>query len=513
MGIFKKISTLSAKKSCKESDIPTKLLLGTNDLICKPIAKLCNKAKSLACFPETLKSADITPLPKNKDKDLKKNYRPVSVTANLSKILEKDMYEQIYNYINNFLSAYLFGYRTKHNSEQCILVMTEMWKIALDEHKIAGAILTDLSKAFDCISHELLLAKLHAYGFSKSALKFIQDYLTERTQRVKVNGIYSTKKKLKYGVPQGSILGPLLFNIFMNDIFYFLNESKLANYADDISTYLSKKGIFPFLQALKSETSTVLKWFKINEMKSNSEKCHLIVAENKNKLYTSSSHIYLEEEKELLSNEKSVKLLGITIDDKLTFEEHLNNILKKGNQKLHALMRVSKYMTKDKLKILMNTFIETQFNYCPLVWMFHSREINNKINKLQERALRVVHKDETISYEELLRKNNSYTIHERNLQKLALLMFKVKHKLCPSPVQELFTENIKGNWQLPKIRTVNFGLETLRYRGPLTWDLVPKDLQSITSLETFKKKIKNWKPEGCNCRLCKVYVQGVGFLN
>ena len=268
--------------------------------------------------------------------------------------------------------------------------MIEMWRKALDEYKIAGAILTDLSKAFDCLSHDLLIAKLHAYGFGKSALKFIHDYLSDRTQRVKVDGEYSEKRTLKYGVPQGSILGPLLFNLFMNDIFYFMKESNLANYADDTSTYVCKDGIFPFLHALKSETTTVLNWFKINEMKSNSDKCHLIVSENRNRLYKSNSCIYLDEDNELLHNESIVKLLGVFIDDELNFEEHVKTILKKGNQKLHALMRVSRYMSEEKLKLLMKTFIDSQFNYCPLVWMFHSRKLHHRINKLHERALRVV---------------------------------------------------------------------------------------------------------------------------
>ena len=239
------------------------------------------------------------------------------------------MYEQISDYAEKFLSPYLFGYRKGHSTEQCILTMIEMWKKALDEpthtNKVAGAVLTDLSKAFDCLPHDLLIAKLHAYGFEKSALNFIYDYLTDRTQRTKVNGEYSSKRTLKYGVPQGSILGPLLFNLFMNDIFYFLDESKLANYADDASTYVVKEGIFPFLHSLLSETSIVLNWFKLNEMKSNSDKCHMIVAENEHRPpYISNSFVYLEEQKELLQNEKIVKLLGIWIDDKMTFEFRIN---------------------------------------------------------------------------------------------------------------------------------------------------------------------------------------------
>ena len=179
---------------------------------------------------------------------------------------------------------------------------------------------------------------------------------------------------MKYGVPQGSILGPLLFNLFMNDIFYFIDKSKLANYADDTSTYLSDEGIFPFLHALKAETEVVLDWFRINEMKSNGDKCHLIVAQNEHRpFYISNSYIHLDGERQLLQSEEVVKLLGVWIDNKLTFEEHIKTLLKKGNQKLHALLRIKKYMGTEKLRLLMKTFIESQFNYCPLSWIFHSR--------------------------------------------------------------------------------------------------------------------------------------------
>ncbi len=159
-----------------------------------------------------------------------------------------------------------------------MLSMIEMWRKAIDENKVAGAILTDLSKAFDCLSHDLFIAKLEAYGFDKSALKLIRDYLKSRKQRTKVGSSYSSWRDIFYGVPQGSILGPLLFNIFMNDIFYFIEEGEIANYADDSTYHTIKDNIMELLKTLEKETYSILNWFGFNEMKSNDDKCHLIVA-------------------------------------------------------------------------------------------------------------------------------------------------------------------------------------------------------------------------------------------
>ena len=151
--------------------------------------------------------------------------------------------------------------------------------------------------------------------------------------------------------------------------------------------------------------------------------------------------------------------------------------------------------------------------------MNHSRSLNTKINKLHERALRVVYKDENLTFEQLLERDNSVTIHHRNLRKLAIEMYKVKNNLSPIPVQEIFkqqdnTQGLRGDkdWEIPKVRTVNNGLETIRYRGPKTWGLLPKEIKASKTLTEFTNKIKDWKPTGCTCRLCKIYIFNLGFL-
>ena len=246
-------------------------------------------------------------------------------------------------------------------------------------------------------------------------------------------------------------------------------------------------------------------------MLSNNDKCHLLIINNENNIIKIGN--------DEISGSKSVKLLGITIDNKLNFNEHVSNICKKANQKLHALARIGQYLEKDKLRIIMKTFIDSQFNYCPLIWMFHSRTLNNKINNLHTRALRIVYKNANLSFEELLKLDNSFSIHHRNLQKLATEMYKIKHKISPVLVQELFPnyENIHNlrnekSWETTNIRTVGFGTETFLYRGQLTWHLLPDSIKNSNSLNEFKNKIKNWLPIGCTCRLCKTYVHNLGFI-
>ena len=505
------IRGLNKKSATVYNDIPAKVIKNNSDIISPIITKIYENAKEVCIFPTLLKTGNITPVHKKGETTKKENYRPISILPTVSKIYERNMCNEIQNYIDKYLSPYLCGFRKGFGTQHCLAVMVELWKRAIDLKEYAGGVLTDLSKAFDCLNHPLLIAKLAAYGFSEKSLQFLYNYLSERKQKTRINNSFSTEGILTTGVPQGSILGPLLFNIYINDIFLFVPEINIANYADDTTPYTTDKCVNALLKKLEENTSEIVKWLRNNYMKSNTDKNHLIV--------TNCEKGCILVDNNVIEATTSVKLLGITIDNKLNFDKHVSKICKIASTKLHALARVANFMNSEKLRIIMKAFIESQFGYCPLIWMFHSRTLNNRINKLHERALRLVYKDPYASFQELLDKDKTVTIHHRNLQKLATEMFKVKSGESPVIMQNIFQEipntyNLRNNriWATYNVRTVYHGMETLSFRGPKTWDILPQSLKEAKSLKHFKNEIKKWKPEGCTCRLCKKYVEKLGFL-
>ena len=224
-----------------------------------------------------------------------------------------------------------------------------------------------------------------AYGFNKESLFYIASYLSGRKHRTKANNSFSNWSEIKLGVPQGSILRPLLFNTYLNDIFLFVDENCLANYTDDNTPYAMDKDINTVLNTILNDTNTLDSWFMNNYLLLNNDKCNLLVTNH-------DEDISITLGNEIITG--WVKLLCVKVDSKLDFTEHVSSICKKASLKLHALARISKFMSKDKLRILTKSFVESQFGYCPLIWMFHNRTLNNKINKLHERALRLVYNDQ-----------------------------------------------------------------------------------------------------------------------
>lgn len=268
-----------------------------------------------------------------------------------------------------------------------LLRVIEDWKHSLEDKKVVGAVLMDLSKAFDCLPHQLIVAKLQAYGMDRSSAALIWSYLSHCFQRVKLGGHTSDWKQLTKGVPQGSILGPIFFNIFINDLFATITEGNLYNYADDNTISAASSTIQDVLGTLTDQSRNAITWFRDNMMEANPAKFQAVV------LNTKESHIELDIEGTTISAEECVKLLGVNIDQKLNFNFHVKAICRKAAAQLAVLQRLSHLLDFQSRMTIFRCFILAHFNYCNLVWHFCGVVSSAKLESLQYHALKFVYRD------------------------------------------------------------------------------------------------------------------------
>ena len=218
----------------------------------------------------------------------------------------------------------------------------------------------DLCKTFHCIPYDLLIAKLHAYGFSEKTVTFIYSYLKRRKQNVKIENFYSDFLTLLSGVPQGSILGPILFNLFLNDLLATLKMSELYNFADDNTISTASKNMSNLIQTLEKESETAVDWFNQNKMIVNPDKFQAMLLEKRNE----NNQSCLKINNQTIKTTNCVKLLGINIDSKLNFDSHISDLCKKASMQLNALNSLRAYIRNKEMEIIINSFIYSNFNYC-----------------------------------------------------------------------------------------------------------------------------------------------------
>ena len=400
-----------------------------------------------------------------------------------------------------------------------LIKLVDRWRKCLDRSGVVGTILMDLSKAFDSLPHDLLIAKLEAYGFSNSASRLIFSYLSDRYQRVKIGSAFSEWLLIIAGIPQGSVLGPLLFNIFMNDIFYFLPD--IFNFADDNTIDACGNDVTQVIKSLEQDLKAALRWFEVNCLIANPQKFQLMflglkgdesyclsVPTNlspKFKIFNESSFQFGSNI--IIKSVHLVKLLGLVIDRKLSFNTHIDKMCSKAKSSVAALKRISLFTSVDNLKVLVSTYFLSCFSYCPIVWMFCSKTKNKKINALHEKALKLVTPD-TYGFTDLLQANKMSDVHTQNIQILLFEVFKCINKLNPIflweevRINERYTSCRKGlQLKLPKTKK-SFGMKTLSFRGSILWNYLPKSLKGL-NFPQFKARIKERVKMRCSCNLCR----------
>lgn len=491
------IKSLNGNKATGPDEIPASFIKSCASELAPPLTALINECIWQNIFPCHMKVSNIIPLYKKKDALCKENYRSVNILTSTSKIFERIMYNQMYEYFSTIFHKLISGFRKGHSCNSVLLKLTEDIRKSLDQGFCMGMVAMDLSKAFDVIPRGLFIAKLQSYGFTSNACKLMFSYMTERKQRVKIGEITSTWAKPQKGVPQGSILGPLIFNIFMNDFLYLHFDSSVYNYADDNTLAVIGPEFNTVISKLELDAQKAVKWFSENKMQANPEKFQFMFL---GKDVTSS--LKLQVCGTNLEPSDSIDILGVTLDSKLKFNIMVKEICKKTSCQLNVLQRLKSNLDKESRMAVYNAFIISNMLYCQLVWMHCGMANIKKLEKVNERALKFVNRDNKSDYEVQLIKADKNRLLTNRVINMSIEVYKAKVGISPIYLQELFVNefnpyNLRASntLVLPKYRTRTFGYRSFAYMGAKIWNQLTNDLRESPTLPLFRERMKIWAAE------------------
>ncbi len=495
--VEKHINNLDHNKSTKSTCPSVKFLKLSAKTISPILSELFNKCIVEGIFPKSLKSAELIPIFKKGDKTLCSNYRPISILSPLSKVFERHIHSSLTQFItkHNILYKHQYGFRSHSSTEMALSQLSESITSNLENNSITCSIFIDLCKAFDTVDHSILLSKLECYGIRGIPNKLIRNYLSERTQLTLVNGKKSRFKTINCGVPQGSILGPLLFLIYLNDL---PNASAfdVRLFADDACLLLNDKNPNNLESKVNEELVKINDWLKINKLSLNYTKTNYIIFSRRKKKDNFKVHI----QGNVLQRVSHTKYLGAIVDEKLDWKHHVNHIQKKISRASHFFCKLRHYVSLNTLVMLYYSLVYCHLSYCITSWGGVSKSSLYSLNVLQRRILRIITFSDFQCHSAPLFFNlKLLTITDLYHYKLAILFHGIINNKFTGTSNITRLSNIhKHNTRLSSSinffqyhSKTNLGLRTFSTAGTQFWRNIPTGIKSLT-LPQFKKSLKDY---------------------
>ena len=496
------LSSLKMNKSSGWDEISSNAIKPCSDLLTKPLKHIFKLSFKKGIVPNALKVAKVIPIFKSGEKDSVKNYRPISVLPCFSKILERIMYNKLYKHLqdNNILYPKQFGFQKFHSTDYAIVQLTDQILDAFEENKFTLGIFIDLSKAFDTVNHDILLEKLKLYGVQNCNLNWFKSYLSQRKQYISFDQEKTEMLHIKCGVPQGSIIGPLLFLLYVNDL---PNASKILDpimFADDTNLFYSHSDIKILFKTVNEELHKLSEWFSCNKLSLNTDKTKYTFFHK----LRQSDNIPLKLPKLTINNiaikrDYVTKFLGILIDENITWKPHIHYIENKISKNVGLLYKAKFSLNQKSLKSIYFSFIHSYLNYGNVAWASTHQTKLKKLLKFQKHSSRIIYnEDKTTHARPLMKSLNALNIYQINIFQNVLLTFKSRNNLAPKLFQEKFktiknkykTRNNSQNVYLPK--SINKSSDfKISFRGPLLWNkLLNEECKTSKCLYTVKSKLK-----------------------
>ena len=471
-------------------------------LLALPLSHIFNMSLQSGIVPGKLKIAKVIPIYKKDDPHKFSNYRPISVLPYFSKILERLVYNRLYNYLSRYslLHNNQFGFRANHSTDMAITHLTQTVYDSLDKKIPTIGVFIDLSKAFDTINHDILLRKLSTYGIRGLTLTWFENYLNNRQQVVNFNSRLSSHLPITCGVPQGSILGPLLFLLYINDLSHVSSKLSFLLFADDTNIFFSHPDINSLVATMNTELDKVASFFHANKLSLNVDKTSFMLFTTramKNKL---PAVLDVRIDNKLINQVSHTKFLGIIIDDKLSWADHLSYISSKVARSAGILSKLRYDLPSVILKSLYDTLVLPHLSYCNIAWGRAAASRLNPLFRLQKRAIRYITNADFRAHTGPLFANlKTLRLNDINDLCTAIFMFKAHKCLLPALFDNYFqysatihSHNTRrvNNFYPPRVRS-NLAANSIKVHGVNIWNSIPISIQNATSTSSFKHHFKS----------------------